>query len=66
MLQWRGRLQKKDYMCVAEEDDFRGNQSANWVTHSGCDRKNPVRDEREVPQLRKAMGLRDSESRTLN
>lgn len=61
MSQGKGRLQKKDFTYVAEEDDYGGNQSAVWVTHSGCDRKNPVRNEQEVPQLRKAMSCRDSE-----
>lgn len=61
MSQKKGRLQKKDFMYVAEEDDYGGNQPAIRVTHSGCDRKNPVRDKQKVPQLRKAMSRRDSE-----
>lgn len=35
-------------MGVAEEADFRGGCSSNWVTHDGCDRKNPTGDEQKV------------------
>lgn len=52
-------------MGVAEEKDC---SSANWVTHNGCDKKNPIGDVQKVPQLRETMSLRVSAciSMTLN
>lgn len=36
-------------MGVAEGRDCRGDRSANWITHNGCDKKNPIRDVQKVP-----------------
>ena len=29
-------------MGVTEGKDCRGDRSANWVTHNGCDKKSPI------------------------
>lgn len=36
-------------MDLAGGKDCRGDRSANWVTHNGCDKKNPLRDVQKVP-----------------
>lgn len=36
-------------MDLAGGKDCRGDRSANWVTHNGCDKKNPLGDVQKVP-----------------
>ena len=40
---------KTDGRLMGVAEDCRGDLSANWVTHNGCDKKNPIRDVQKVP-----------------